>query len=135
MALTMTETENQGVTILKLVGRLTMGPEDITFKTILDRCISCGKLRIILDCSRLEDIDSLGIGDFIGYQEKLHHLAGRLVLLKLSQRHMKLFMAFELDSALEMFTNLEDTIDSFFPDRDVKRYDILHFVEQQEGRK
>jgi anti-sigma B factor antagonist len=34
-----------------------------------------------------------------------------------------------LEAVFEVFQNEQDAINSFFPDRELKRYDVLEFVE------
>jgi anti-sigma B factor antagonist len=40
----------------------------------------------------------------------------------------------KLDTALEVFTDEQDAVNSFFPDRAVRHYDILEWVQEQEKR-
>jgi hypothetical protein len=38
----------------------------------------------------------------------------------------------KLYTIFEVFVDLQDAVNSFFPDREIKRFDILAFVQQQE---
>ena len=39
----------------------------------------------------------------------------------------------KLATVFDMFTDEQDAVNSFFPDRSIKRFDILNFVQQQEN--
>jgi anti-sigma B factor antagonist len=40
----------------------------------------------------------------------------------------------KVDTVFEVFTDEQDAINSFFPDRAVRHYDILEFVRESEKR-
>jgi anti-sigma B factor antagonist len=42
--------------------------------------------------------------------------------------HIELLTQARLETVFEVFDAEQDAIDSFFPDRDVNRFDILEFV-------
>jgi hypothetical protein len=43
--------------------------------------------------------------------------------------HIELLTEAKLETVFEVFRGEQDAINSFFPNREVKRYDILEFVE------
>jgi hypothetical protein len=47
----------------------------------------------------------------------------------LRTNHLELLVLTKLEKIVEVFEDEQDAIDSFFPDRSVKHYDILKFVE------
>ena len=61
MALAIDQREREGILILALVGSLTMGRENTAFRTAVQSYIAAGRINIILDCSRLGNIDSAGM--------------------------------------------------------------------------
>jgi anti-sigma B factor antagonist len=44
---------------------------------------------------------------------------------------MELLVLAKLDAVFEAFTDEQDAVDSFFPDRAIRRFDILEFVREQ----
>ena len=62
----------------------------------------------------------------------IQKLGGALKLLNLSKRHIELLVLTKLSTIFEVFDDEQDAINSFFPDREVHRFDILHFVKGQE---
>lgn len=134
MALKLEQREDQGILILAVVGHLTMGPEDVAFRNVLNSCIAAGKIRIILDCGRLGDMDSVGLGTLVFYHIKLQRAGGGLALLNVSRTHMELLTLLRLDRIFQVFTSEPEAVDGFFPDRAVRHYDILEFVDEEEHR-
>jgi len=45
----------------------------------------------------------------------------------------RLFLLTKLAIAIEFFNDEQDAVNSFFPDRALKRFDVLTFVEQESG--
>ena len=54
------------------------------------------------------------------------------MLLNVVPAHTKLASALQLDTEFESYTDEQDAVNSFFPDRAVRHYDILEFVEERE---
>jgi len=63
----------------------------------------------------------------------LQRTGGALKLLKLNRRNLELLLLTKLSTVFEIFNEEQDAINSFFPDRAIKRFDILSFVQQKEN--
>jgi len=123
--------DREGIRILALAGHLRMGPEDIAFRTVLDNCIAAGKIKIILDFRRLITLDNVGLGTLVFYHETLQRAGGKMVLMNLSRTHMELLVSAKLEVLFELYGDERDAVNSFFPERAVRHFDILEFVEEQ----
>ncbi|MEL7060291.1 MAG: STAS domain-containing protein, partial [Acidobacteriota bacterium] len=55
--------QRDDVTIATLDGRLVAGVGDVELRTTLDRLVADGRRKILLDLSRVQRIDSSGIGE------------------------------------------------------------------------
>jgi anti-sigma B factor antagonist len=51
--------------------------------------------------------------------------------VNLNRSHLELFLLTRLAIVFEFFDDEQDAVNSFFPDRAVKRFDILNFVHQE----
>jgi anti-anti-sigma regulatory factor len=71
MGLTIEQREREGILILDLVGRLTLGPEDVAFRTAIQARLAAGQTKIALNCQRLGLTDSAGLGSLIFRHAKL----------------------------------------------------------------
>jgi anti-sigma B factor antagonist len=56
---------------------------------------------------------------------------GTVKLLNLNRRNVELLVATKLTTIFEIFNDEQDAINSFFPGREIKQFDILEFVKTQ----
>jgi anti-sigma B factor antagonist len=57
---------------------------------------------------------------------------GALKLLNLNKRNLELLVLTKLSTVFELFNDEQDAVNSFFPNREIKRFDILNFIQGQE---
>jgi anti-sigma B factor antagonist len=125
--------EHEGIEILDLDGCLTLGQEDLDFRTELDRLVKAGSIRVALNLSDLHTLDTTGLGTLLFALAKLRKLGGNLAIFNIKLAHIELLTAARLETVFEAFQDQQEAIDSFFPGRQAKRFDILAFVESQRG--
>ena len=65
---------------------------------------------------------------------RLRKAGGRLALVNLTRSHLELLLWTMLAITSELFDDEQDAVNSFFPDQALKRYDILNFVQHEDGR-
>ncbi|HEV8415577.1 MAG TPA: STAS domain-containing protein [Bryobacteraceae bacterium] len=131
MALDIAESEREGVVILTLKGRLTLGESNLVREKIAALAAS-GKHNIVVDLGSVEYIDSTGLGILVICFTSLKKLGGALKLVNPNKRNVELLLLTKLHTVFEVFTEVQDAVNSFFPDRQIKHFDILSFVQQQE---
>ena len=56
--------------------------------------------------------------------------SGKLVLFNVPIAHGEIYEMARLEASIEIYSAELDAINSFFPDRAIKTFDILSFVEQ-----
>ena len=95
--------------------------------------IDDGKLNIILDLENVDYIDSTGLGGLVISFTSVKKAAAPLKILKLSKRNIELLILTKLTTVFEIFMDEQDAINSFFPNRQIRKFDILDFVQQQEN--
>jgi anti-sigma B factor antagonist len=131
MALDIAESEREGVVILTLKGRLTLGESNLVREKIAALAAS-GKHNIVVDLGSVEYIDSTGLGILVICFTSLKKQGGALKLVNPNKRNVELLLLTKLHTVFEVFTEVQDAVNSFFPDRQIKHFDILSFVQQQE---
>ena len=55
--------------------------------------------------------------------------------MNLNPSHLEIFLLTRLANVFELFDDEQDAVNSFFPGRALKRFDILNFVEQEDNRR
>ncbi|MBS1827508.1 MAG: STAS domain-containing protein [Acidobacteria bacterium] len=131
MSLEIREREKDTVILLDIKGRLTVGDAVASLREHLTQLISSGKANIVLNLSGVDYIDSTGLGSMVICYTTAKKNGGMLKLLNLSRRNIELLVLTKLTTVFEVFDDEQSAINSYFPNREIKRFDILSFLEQQ----
>lgn len=123
--------EKEGVAILDMNGRLIVGEPATRMRETINQEVSQGSTKIILNLEEVDYIDSTGLGCMVICYTTLQKAGGTVKLLKLNRRNIELLLLTKLSTIFEIFGEEQDAINSFFPEREIKRFDILSFVQQQ----
>ena len=121
--------EIEGIKILDLSGKLAVGgASDLREK--VNEQVAAGHLRQILNLKHVEYIDSTGLGTMVICYMSLQKAGGALKLVNLNRRNLELVLLTKLSTVFQIFAEEQEAINSFFPDREIKHFDILSFVQQ-----
>jgi anti-sigma B factor antagonist len=131
MNLDITKREKEGVTILDLKGRLVVGEPSVRLREKLAEQTTQGVRKVILNLNGVEYIDSTGLGSMVICYTSLQKAGGTMKLLNLTRRNIELLVLTKLSTVFEVFVSEQDAVNSFFPEREIKHFDILSFVQQQ----
>lgn len=115
MSLELKERQVGRVTLLELVGRLTMGEAGEALEAKVESLIAAGRLALLLDCSKVIAIDSQGIKAIIRAVTSVEQRGGKLKLLSLSPRVREVLKITRLLTVLETFDTEAAAIASFSP--------------------
>jgi anti-sigma B factor antagonist len=132
MAFRMQEREMEGIAILDLSGRLVAGSETEALRGAIEELVRQNKNRVILDLKDVPFIDSSGLGALVSAHSSFEKTGGAMKLLNLSKRNVQLLVLTKLATVFQTFDDEQAAINSFFPDRDGRKFDILEFVRSQE---
>ena len=135
MDLHIEQRESEGVVFLDLKGRLVLGPNDVALRQRLQGLCDEGHLNVGLNLKHVSEMDTTALGTLVYYAMKFREAGGRLVLFNLSPSHSRLSNAVKLNTAFEIYPDEVSAVNSFFPERAVRHYDILEFVEDQEQKR
>jgi anti-sigma B factor antagonist len=131
MGLTVSQREKEGIAILDLAGTLTAGDAATALRGTLLELVSAGRKNVVLNLAEVDYIDSTGLGAMVVCFTSLRKAGGRLVLLNLIRRHLELLVLTKLSTVFELFDDEQNAVNSFFPNRSIRHFDILSFVNQQ----
>jgi anti-sigma B factor antagonist len=92
---------------------------------------TAGHYKIVADISGVDYIDSTGLGILVICFTSLKKQGGALKLVNPNKRNVELLLLTKLHTVFEVFNEVQDAVNSFFPDRQIKRFDILSFVQEQ----
>jgi anti-sigma B factor antagonist len=130
MSLDIQQREREGIVILDLKGRITVGQEASSLREKVAATTAAGNNNIILNLAHVDYIDSTGLGAMVMCSTSVRKAGGGLKLVNLNRRNVELLVMTKLATVFDLFTDEQDAVNSFFPDRKIKTFDILNFVEQ-----
>ncbi len=130
LSLEMQEREREGIVLLDCRGRLTAGSETEAFRERTRALAESGKLNFILNLEEIDVIDSTGLGEMVALYTFLQEKNGQVKLLNLDKRHIELLVITKLTTVFELYDDEQDAVNSFFPDRQVRTFDLLSFVHE-----
>ncbi len=131
MALEISSREREGVDLIDLKGRITAGPEVAAFRSATEKIVGSPP-RLILNMKGVDYVDSTGLGALVICSTRIRKLHGVAKLVNVNRRNIELLVMTKIDTIFEVFEDEMDAINSFFPGRAIKRFDILSFVRQME---
>jgi anti-sigma B factor antagonist len=130
MALEIHGKEHEGVTILEMKGRITVGPEATALRGAVAAAVAEGVRKLVFDLAQVDFIDSTGLGAVVMCSTTMRKAGGAVKLLNLNRRNVELLVMTKLATVFEIFSDEQDAVNSFFPDRKLNQFDILSFVQQ-----
>jgi anti-sigma B factor antagonist len=129
MALDIQTREKEGIAIFDLKGRLVVGDASQLREKVNEET-AAGKLNIVLNLAGVDYIDSTGLGTLVICYTSLQKAGGALKLYNLNRRNIELLLLTKLSTVFHIFGEEQEAINSFFPEREIKHFDILSFVQQ-----
>ncbi len=132
MSLEIHERERESLAILDLKGRLTVGQGATVLRDTINGLLASGKTRVIGNLAGVDYIDSTGLGTLVICFTSLQKAGGGFKLINLNKRNLELLLLTKLSTVFELFNDEQDAVNSFFPNRDIKRFDILSFIQEQQ---
>lgn len=130
MGLEIAEREREGVTLMDLKGRITLGEEVSHFRTAFEKLAALPEPKLILNMKAVDYVDSTGLGALVMCSTRFGNAGGVVKLVNVNRRNIELMVMTKIDTIFEVFDDETDAINSFFPGREVKRFDVLSFVQQ-----
>ena len=131
MSLEIEQQEREGIKILNMTGRITTGEEAMLFRETIQKLAGSGSNRLVLNLGDVDYIDSTGLGAIVMCSTAVRKAGGQMKLLNLNKRTVELLVMTKLATIFEIFSDVQDAVNSFFPDRKIQKFDILNFVQQQ----
>ncbi len=115
MALFIVEKHLDGVTLLDLRGKITLGEETEQLRNKVKQLAESGHSRIIIDLGEVDYVDSGGLGALVGCSTAVRKSGGELKLLRLTKRLRDLLQITRLSTLFEVHDAVEQAVRSFDP--------------------
>jgi anti-sigma B factor antagonist len=113
MALKLTNTEIDGVTVLALDGRIVLGEETSQLRETVKNLVAEGKKKLVLDMQNVTMIDSSGLGALVAAYSSAKSAGASVRLCNLGAHFNQLLQITKLLTVFEVSKTREDAVRSF----------------------
>jgi len=97
-------------TILYVEGLIKLGESAEFFSAALENVLKNESTNVIVDFTKIDYIDSTGIGELVGYLGKFTTQNRKLILVNPSERIMKLLKLAKLDAVFKIYGTEEEAV-------------------------
>ena len=113
MALAIASREVDGVTVLDLSGRITLGEGSVQLRDAIRDLIGKGERRILLDLGEVNYIDSSGLGEMVSAYTTAKNQGASVKLLKLTKKVHDLLQLTKLYTVFDIYDDEASAIASY----------------------
>ena len=113
MAIFIVEKVVDGVMLVDLRGRITLGPETEALRSKLKELLAAGHQRIILNLGEVTYLDSVGLSTLVAGYTSARNVGGNLKLLHLPRGVQQLLQITRLSTVFEIYEDLAAAVESF----------------------
>src|SRR5438045_8817258 len=97
-------------TLLYLEGLIKLGESAEFFSSALENVLKNESTNVIIDFTKIDYIDSTGIGELVGFLGKFTTQNRKLILVNPSERIQKLLKLAKLDAVFKIYNSEEEAI-------------------------
>ena len=109
----LSDREDNGVVILEPKGKIMGGPDASLLHDKLYECIEQDRKKIIIDLSKVDWMNSTGLGILISSYTTLRNHDGMLKLANVTDKIQSLLTITKLVSVFESFDSVDEAVKSF----------------------
>ncbi|MDE3150379.1 MAG: STAS domain-containing protein [Acidobacteriota bacterium] len=113
MALTIASREVDGIAVVDLSGRITLGEGSVQLRDTVRDLISKGQKSILLDLGDVNYIDSSGLGELVSAYTTARNQGASVRLLKLTKKVHDLLQLTKLYTVFDIYDDEASAIASF----------------------
>jgi len=113
VALTIASREVDGVAVLDLSGRITLGEGSVQVRDAIRELLGKGRKNILLDLGEVNYIDSSGLGELVSAYTSARNQGAALKLLKLTKKVHDLLQLTKLYTVFDIYDDEAAAIASF----------------------
>ncbi len=113
MSVKMTTRQVGDVTVIDVVGRITLGEGASAFRDTIRELAANGKKKLLLNLAEVSYIDSSGIGEMVSGFTTVANQGGAVKLLNLTKRVRDLLQITKLYTVFEVFDDEAAAVRSF----------------------
>jgi len=113
MSMTLATREVNGVTIVDLSGKITLGEGGVTLREEVRKLLANGSKKIVLNLGEVNYIDSSGLGELVSAYTAVKNAGGELKLLNLTSKVRDLLVITKLVTVFDVKDDEASAVSSF----------------------
>ena len=113
MSMKVSTRQVDGVTILDLSGRITLGEGSVTLRDAVHDIVAKGQKHILLNLENISYIDSSGIGELVSAFTSVKNSGGELKLLNLTKKVHDLLQITKLYTVFDIWDSEASAVTAF----------------------
>ena len=113
MALQLNVKEAQGVKVLTLAGRGTLGDESSQLRSKIKELLAQGNKRLVLDLGAVSYVDSAGLGTLVAGYTSARNEGGEIRLANVTKKLGELLSITKLLTVFSVYDSVDEAVKSF----------------------
>ena len=113
MSMKVTTRQVDGVTILDMSGRITLGEGSVSLRDTIRDLVAKGSKKILLNLGEITYIDSSGVGELVSAFTSVRNAGGELKLLNLTKKVHDLLQITKLYTVFDIHDDEAHAVSSF----------------------
>ena len=105
--------EVQGVSIVDLKGKITIGSGDVQLREVINGLVEKGKKNILINMKEVTTIDSSGIGELVGCYTSVTNKGGKLKLLGLPPKISDVLTVTQLTTVFDVYESEPEALATY----------------------
>jgi anti-sigma B factor antagonist len=102
----------EGVAVVAVRGVISFGESARQFSAFLSELLDSGTPAVLIDMSGIDNVDSTGLGELVGYMQRFESEGRRLALLQPHRRILSLLRLTRLDEVFRIFESQDEAIEA-----------------------
>ena len=108
-----TKREKNGVTILEVEGKVTIGKGDVVLREAVLQAIGEGPAKLLINLGEVTTIDSSGVGELVSAYTTVTNRRGKLKLVNMPPKVSDILQITQLITVFEVFETEDEAVQSF----------------------
>ncbi len=108
-----TARHSEGVTVLDLSGKITIGEGDVALRQAVHEALESGSRHLLLNLKAVSTMDSSGIGELVSAYTTVTNRGGSLKLELLPPKVLDILQITQLVTVFDIFEDEEEALKSF----------------------
>jgi anti-sigma B factor antagonist len=105
--------QREGVTVLDIEGKITIGSGDLELRNAVQKAVSDGAKNILINLGKVTTIDSSGVGELVSSYTTAAGRAAKLKLVNLPPKVQDVLTITQLITVFDTFDTEDEAIRSF----------------------